>query len=231
MNQDSSKALSRSALHFFTGTLLSRASGLVRDIAMAFSFGSHPAIASFMVSYRFSNLMRRLFGEGTLSSGFVPPFEVRRADSQKKAALFFRDVFASLTIWLVLLILLLEGGLFLVMQGIGFSPIIFFTMLMLPGVLFICLFGLGNAFLQCEKKFFLSGVSPIAFNLVWISAVLMIKNFPIEEAVTLLSFAIVGAFFFQWMTTLPMSFRFLRAVVVERNFFYCSLFKRSARSL
>ncbi len=53
---------------FFSGTLLSRLSGLGRDLAMAFAFGDHPSVAAFMVAFRFSNLLRRLLGEGPVLS-------------------------------------------------------------------------------------------------------------------------------------------------------------------
>ncbi len=55
---------------------------------MAVAFGSNPAIAAFMVAFRFANLIRRLFGEGPLSSGFIPYFEQMRADSPVKGASF-----------------------------------------------------------------------------------------------------------------------------------------------
>src|ERR1700691_2764023 len=98
---DSSRTVARSSTSFLTGTLLSRLSGLGRDMAMAFAFGSQPAIAAFLVAFRFANAIRRLFGEGNLPGGFVPHFESLRGQSAEKGAHFFRDLCFSLAFFLV----------------------------------------------------------------------------------------------------------------------------------
>ncbi|MCB1109073.1 MAG: murein biosynthesis integral membrane protein MurJ, partial [Chlamydiia bacterium] len=56
------KILTRSARAFFSGTFLSRLTGFGRDLAMAVCFGATPAVAAFMIAFRFANLARRLFG-------------------------------------------------------------------------------------------------------------------------------------------------------------------------
>lgn len=85
---DTAGTIVKSAKSFFVGTALSRVSGLLRDIAMAISFGSSPAIAAFFVAYRLANLFRRLFGEGNLSAAFVPHF----SELKEKGGFFYRDV-------------------------------------------------------------------------------------------------------------------------------------------
>ena len=60
---DTNRSILRSAKHFFAGTILSRISGMGRDMAIAFCFGSSAEIAAFMVAYRLANLFRRLLGE------------------------------------------------------------------------------------------------------------------------------------------------------------------------
>lgn len=59
---DTPQTVSRSSFAFLSGTFLSRLTGLGRDTALAVAFGSNPAIAAFMVAFRFANLIRRLFG-------------------------------------------------------------------------------------------------------------------------------------------------------------------------
>jgi putative peptidoglycan lipid II flippase len=203
---------------------------MLRDTSMAFSFGSHPAIAAFMVAFRFSNLIRRLFGEGAMSSGFIPHFESVRTRSPEESVAFFRDLFMSLTVFLGGVILLAEGVLWGILKwghlSQDGSQIVFLTMLMLPGILFICQFGLSSALLQCDKKFFLSGFAPVAFNAVWIVAVLRLKGTEPAAAMSWLSGAVVVAFFMQWAMTAPHLFQFLRK---ER--FKISLFSQEVRSL
>jgi putative peptidoglycan lipid II flippase len=206
---DRPQSISKSAIAFLSGTFLSRVTGMCRDIAMAFSFGAHPAIAAFLVAFRFSNLLRRLFGEGQMTAGFIPYFESIRKESPEKGALFFRDLFHSLSLFLILLIAIVEIGLYFWWR-LERNELLFLTMLMLPGTLFICLFGLTSSLLQCEKRFFLPGFAPVAFNFVWIGAALLWRNRPPEEAAIALSVAIVIAFAMQWLTTVPATLRYLK---------------------
>lgn len=97
---------------FFSGTLLSRISGLGRDLAMAFAFGDHPSVAAFIVAFRFSNLLRRLLGEGPFQSAFIPYFQGMRLQSQERALVFFRQLSFLILSLLVLITLFLEGGIF-----------------------------------------------------------------------------------------------------------------------
>ncbi|MFI5333715.1 MAG: murein biosynthesis integral membrane protein MurJ, partial [Chlamydiales bacterium] len=232
MPQEQPQTLFRSAFHFLSGTLLSRVTGLLRDLSMAWCFGSHPALAAFMVAFRFSNLVRRLFGEGQMANGFIPHFETLRASSQEKGALFFRDLFFSLAVFLLLLTLFFEGGLWVWMRGnIGenTAEILQLMMLMMPGVIFICLFGLGSALLQCEGRFFLSGFAPVAFNAVWIGAVWWLKDLTPEQAMPPLAVAICLAFLMQWAVTVPKMVKFFRKSLPLRTFFKPVLFSHELR--
>lgn len=89
MHEEETKGISKSAVAFFSGTLLSRITGMCRDIVMAVFLGTTAALASFMVAYRFANLIRRLFGESSMSFGFIPHFESVRKTSPHEGALFF----------------------------------------------------------------------------------------------------------------------------------------------
>jgi putative peptidoglycan lipid II flippase len=55
-------------------TLLSRIFGYVRDMVLASFFGAGMAADAFIAAFRIPNLLRRLFGEGSLSMAFVPVF-------------------------------------------------------------------------------------------------------------------------------------------------------------
>ncbi len=204
-------------------------------MAMAFAFGSGPAIAAFMVAFRFANAIRRLFGEGTLSAGFIPHFEQLRGSEPEKGATFFRDVLFTLTIVLALVILLLEGILLAVWHWGGLSPdnadILFLTMLMLPGILFICLFGLTSALLQCERRYFLTGFAPVGFNLVWIASAWWLRDQPPAVAVVSLSLAIVVAFLVQWFWTLPATFSILQRSLTRKECLKPRLFSLEFRQM
>ncbi len=210
---DQPRSIARSALKFFSGTALSRISGLLRDMSMAFFFGANPSIAAFLVAFRLANLLRRVFGEGALLNSFVPHFESCRKENPIRAAQFFRDTFFSLISILVVLLTSIELLLYYFLVFFSISDdsrqILQLIMLILPGVLFICLFSLCSGLLHCEKYFFLSGFSPVAFNAVWIASIWIVKNDPPEKAVLGLSLGVTIAFLCQWFVTIPKTISFL----------------------
>ncbi len=232
---DSSKVVTRSSLAFLSGTFISRFTGLGRDMSMAFCFGSHPAIAAFMVAFRFANLIRRLFGEGPLSSGFIPYFEGIRKESPVRGAQFFRDLFISLTVFLCFFIGVTEVALIALWKWGQFTvenrEILYLSILMLPGIVFICLFGLSSGLLQCERKFFLTGLAPVAFNVVWIAAAWWFKDRAPSEAMAYLSGAVVIAFLMQWAMVAPHTVRFLRHFLSWKECVSAQLFSKEMRQV
>lgn len=87
----STQTLSLYVKRFFSGVMLSRISGLGRDLSMAFAFGDHPSVAAFMIAFRLSNLLRRLVAEGPFQSTFIPYFEQLRVQNNSKAVFFFAN--------------------------------------------------------------------------------------------------------------------------------------------
>ena len=55
-------------------TLLSRVLGLVRDGVMAMQFGNGAISDAFSIAFRVPNMARQIFGEGALSTAFLPIF-------------------------------------------------------------------------------------------------------------------------------------------------------------
>ena len=53
-------------------TLLSRISGLARDIVLSYLFGASAVADMFFVAFRIPNFFRRLFAEGAFNQAFVP---------------------------------------------------------------------------------------------------------------------------------------------------------------
>ena len=200
---DTNHSIFRSAKHFFFGTLFSRATGLIRDMSMAFWFGSAPEIAAFMVAYRLANLFRRLFGEGNLQAGFIPHFETLRAQESKNSFLFYRDTAFSLCLFLSLAIGAIELILWFIAKHLegSWQEIVQLSMWMAPGLLFICLSSLNSAFLRCQKKYFITAASPAFFNFIWIGSACLAHFFPLAKAVIILSCGVTVAFAIQWLST------------------------------
>lgn len=211
--QDSTRTISKSAKRFFSGTLISRSTGMAREIAMAAVFGASPTVAAFWMAFRFSHLLRRLFGEGALNAAFIPHFESLRSQDPKIGARFFYDLLMGLTFVLLILTIMIEIGLggWLVYgkPGHGNADVIRLTMLMLPSLIFISLYAVNSSLLNCERSYFLPSAAPVVLNLVWIGAVFYLKDFSQTRAIEYLAMVLVFAFALQWLVTVPKVWHFL----------------------
>ncbi len=212
--QDSTHTIVSSAKRFFSGTMLSRLTGMLRDMALAFAFGTQDSLAAFLTAFRLSHLLRRIFGEGALQTAFIPHFEELRKDDAGRACRFFCDLTASLAALLstlIVLAMLILGG--LLWQG-NLSPgnreITFLTLVMMPSLLFICLYGMNASLLQCEKSYFTPSVAPVAFNGVWLVAIGCLAHLQATNAMPWLACAIIAACFGQWLITVPKTLAILR---------------------
>ncbi|MES2199144.1 MAG: murein biosynthesis integral membrane protein MurJ [Chlamydiota bacterium] len=207
MAKESYTHISKYARHFFSGTLLSRISGMVRDISMAALFGDHPSVAAFMVAFRFSHFLRRLLGEGTLQSIFIPHYEELRLQEEKKANAFFFRLYALLTVVLLTLIFLVESV--VSFTSSTQNEVLHLFAWMFPSLLFISLYGINISLLQCKNAFFSSSVAPLACNLIWILAIFLFAGQdPSQAMIYLAVFTLIG-FIIQWMITLPKTWNVL----------------------
>src|SRR5271169_2484317 len=72
-------------------TLLSRITGFVRDILMAWTLGKGVLSDAFIVAFLFPNYFRAIFGEGTINPAFLPRYAALRAKGEYRAAELFGD--------------------------------------------------------------------------------------------------------------------------------------------
>src|SRR5580692_10408722 len=88
-------------------TLLSRITGFVRDMLMAWILGKGILSDAFFVAFLFPNNFRNIFGEGTINPAFLPRYAALRARGEDAAAAKFADgVFAwQMAAQIVLLVL------------------------------------------------------------------------------------------------------------------------------
>ncbi len=202
---DSTQSILLSVRQFFSGTLLSRITGLGRDISMAYAFGASEAVAALMVAFRLAHLLRRLFGEGALQTAFIPHFEELRSSNAPQAFAFFRQLSNTLALFLSLLTMIAMGLLYFSLPYFSTDgqQVAVLTLLMLPSLPFICLFGLNSSLLQCQKHYFITGAAPAAFNLLWIAGVALSASFSPLKAMNAMAICIVAACVGQWAATLP----------------------------
>lgn len=83
-----SRAIFKSTTVVGVTTLLSRISGLWRDMVYSQAFGAGTVMDAFLVAYKIPNFLRRLFAEGAFSQSFVPvisEYKVRRPHDEVRA--------------------------------------------------------------------------------------------------------------------------------------------------
>lgn len=161
-------------------TLVSRISGLVRELLIASTFGASVLTDAFNVAFRIPNLFRRLFGEGAFSQAFVPVLAATRERQGDAATAVLIDRVATVLAWSLLLLSLLgvlgAGALVWAMaSGLkqsaqGFEAAVFMTRWMFPYIAFMSLVALGAGVLNTFKRFAVPAATPILLNLCMIAA-------------------------------------------------------------
>jgi len=179
-------------------TLLSRFSGLARDIITARIFGGGLLGSSFRAAYAAPNLFRRLFGEGALSAAFLPEYtRVLKSDPSAAQALASMVVYA-LCLVTGALVLLLEIVLLAIIT-VGNDPerelSLKLVMVMLPMMPAVCLTAILSGVLQVHGKFGPPAAAPVLLNLAQIAAALLCIGLHVgaESSTYAVGWAAVGA--------------------------------------
>ncbi len=160
-------------------TLLSRVTGLARDIVLNAHFGQGWVQDSFNYGFQIPNLFRRLFGEGALAAVFVPQFtEVLDRDGKPAAGVLLGRVCGLLVVVLSTLTIVLELGVAAVWH---FAPgeamrrlMLGLTAVMLPFMISICLLAVFSSILNCLHHFTVPALAPIVLNVCNILGVLVV---------------------------------------------------------
>jgi putative peptidoglycan lipid II flippase len=161
-------------------TLLSRITGLARELLMASTFGASAMTDAFNVAFRIPNLFRRLFAEGAFSQAFVPVLAATKAREGEEATRLLVDKVASLLVGALLLtcVLGVAGAPVLVWamaSGLqqsprGFEAAVFMTRWMFPYIGFMSLVALSAGVLNTWKRFAVPAATPVLLNLSMIAA-------------------------------------------------------------
>ncbi|MBU3648404.1 MAG: lipid II flippase MurJ, partial [Limnohabitans sp.] len=80
-------------------TLVSRITGLMRELLIASTFGASALTDAFNVAFRIPNLFRRLFAEGAFSQAFVPVLAASRQQQGDEATHVLINQVATLLVW------------------------------------------------------------------------------------------------------------------------------------
>jgi putative peptidoglycan lipid II flippase len=159
-------------------TLLSRISGLLRDMVFSRAFGAGLLMDAFLVAFKIPNFLRRLFAEGAFSQAFVPvvsEYKVRRTPEE------VRDLVDGVAGTL--------GGVLLALTAIGLIAAPLLILIFAPGfradpgkfdltvemlrwtfpyLFFISLTALAGGVLNSYGRFSVPAFTPVLLNLVLI---------------------------------------------------------------
>jgi len=194
-------------------TLLSRCTGLVRDIVIATMFGAGFGTDAFFVAFTIPNLLRRFFAEGSLTAAFVPVFSgVRYNNGHSDAVKVARQCWSVLVLVMATVTALgvLCSPWIVNVVGHGFGSVpgkmlltIDLTRTMFPYIFFVSLLALVTGILNVYGHFFIPAFSPVLLNLSIICSALFFSTFyavPIEA----LAWGVVVGGVLQLLITLPL---------------------------
>ena len=195
-------SLLKSAATVSVFTLLSRITGLIRDMLIARYFGVSAATDAFYVAFRIPNMLRRLFAEGAFSQAFVPMLsQVKEQRSQDEQKRFVSDVFtllgAAVFVASLLGILFAPFVVWLIASGFKENPDTFdlavlLTRWMFPYIIFMSLVSFAAAVLNTWKHFAVPAFTPVLLNVSFIVCTLFLINWFAVPIYTLAFAVIVG---------------------------------------
>ena len=175
-------SLLRSAATISALTMLSRITGLVRDMLIARYFGAGAATDAFYVAFRIPNMLRRLFAEGAFSQAFVPMLsQVKATESEAGQHDFIDNVFSALAaavfLTTVMGVIAAPVIVYCIASGFADAPDTFalateLTRWMFPYIIMMSLVAMGAAVLNTWKHFAVPAFTPVLLNVSFIACTL-----------------------------------------------------------
>jgi putative peptidoglycan lipid II flippase len=204
------KGLGAAAASIGGATMISRVTGLLRDIMIAAALGAGPLADIFVVAFRLPNLFRRLFAEGAFSAAFVPLYARRlEADGEVAARQFAAKVLsvllAALLIFTAAAQIFMPALVMAIAQGFTQDPTqfdlaVYHARITFPYLVFMSLLAFYAAILNARGSFFAPAFAPVLLNLVLIAslaAAAFLQAMPLGFLIW--GVALAGAVQFLWV--------------------------------
>ena len=205
------------------GVLISRVLGFARDAVIAHVLGTSVASGALRAALRIPNLLQNLFGEGALSASFIPVYarlrtEGRDEDAVRVAGAVF-TLLAMLSsvlvligvIWSKELVALLTPGFPAETRALTTTLV----RIMFPGVGLLVLSAWCLGVLNSHRRFFLSYVSPVMWNLAIISAVVFGHRTSLDDAARLVAWGALVGSALQFLVQLPAVLSLVRGMTLR----------------
>jgi putative peptidoglycan lipid II flippase len=155
-------------------TLLSRISGVVREMGLASVLGAGVFMDIYLFAIKLPNFFRRFFAEGALNAVLVPKFSsMIEHDAAENVQKFASQLFSVLAVWLLVFVLVFELGMTTVINIIapGFknrsfisSNIVYYARLVFPYIWLISMVAFVSGLLNSLHRFACTSGISIALN-------------------------------------------------------------------
>jgi putative peptidoglycan lipid II flippase len=184
-----------------SATLASRVLGFARDMVVALAFGAGGVTDAFFVAFRIPNMLRRLLGEGALSTAVIPVFTDYSVNRSRED--FLKMLRAVLGANLLVASLATVAGIATapwILRAIapGFvadpaqaSLALLLTRVMFPYLVLVGLAALAMGALNAHGRFFVAALGPALLNVAMIVAVLVLGR-RVEPPILALAIGVVA---------------------------------------
>jgi putative peptidoglycan lipid II flippase len=215
----------------FAGIFISRIFGLVRTRFLAAALGRSIATDAWVYAFRIPNMLQTMLGEGVLSASFIPVYaRLVRDGDEEEAGRTAGAVFAALALVVSIMVLL----------GVVFAPAltsaiasglsapgkeetrrltIQLTRILFPsaGIAVMSTWCLG--ILNSHRRYFLSYVSPVFWNLAMITVLVVYRHDPrLDHITVMVAWASVAGTTLQFLVQLPVVLRLARRLRIRLDF-------------
>jgi putative peptidoglycan lipid II flippase len=180
-------------------TMLSRITGLVRDVLIASYFGANAWTDAYNAALRIPNFFRRLFAEGAFSQAFVPILAEYKNQQGHEATKTLIDQVSTVLLWALLLMTgigVAGAPIFVYMFASGFASnpakfeaTVVMTRIMFPYIGFISLVALASGILNTYKNFKIPAFTPVLLNLSTIAGTVVLSPY-LEQPIYALAIAV-----------------------------------------
>ncbi len=204
--------MDRSSALVAFGILCSRLTGFIRQRFFAQYFGLSDSADAFMAAFRIPNFLQNLFGEGALSASFIPVYAALVArEEREEAARVAGGVAALLALVTGILVLLgvLATPLLVALIAPGFEGdkrqlTIAIVRILFPGAGFLVLSAWCLGILNSHRRFLLSYIAPVTWNVSMIVALVWWGNVtPLPRLAVILAFSALAGSALQMLVQLP----------------------------
>jgi putative peptidoglycan lipid II flippase len=195
-------SMTRSAAVVGGGTLISRVTGLARDVVLAWVLGASLSADAFFAAFRIPNFLRRIFAEGSLSTAFIPVFSDVLTNQGRAPA--FRLACLILN-WLApTLVLVSAAGIVFAPEVVSvltpgwtgdtekFNLTVTLTRVMFPYILLISVAALAMGVLNAQGHFASPAFAPVLLNLAMIGSGVVASRFLPEPAIGIACGVLLG---------------------------------------